>query len=263
MNIDFEFILFLAVFISGIVILIDSVFFAKKRKQKVNGSKEKLPVIVDYSWSFFPVLFFVFLFRSFVFEPYRIPSGSLEPTLLIGDFILVNKYHYGLRLPVLHRKVLSLNEPKRGDIITFRYPVDPSINYIKRVIGVPNDRISYIDKELYINGAKIPQEALSLNAVSTDQSGDTTRVAERKENLLGKEHRIFVRPDKIDDDFHDVVVPEGYYFVMGDNRDDSYDSRYWGFVPEENIIGQAILVWASVDWNHYRVRWNRIFTWIR
>lgn len=176
---------------------------------------------------------------------------------------MVNKYRYGVRLPVLHQKIIALSEPKRGDIITFRYPVDPSVNYIKRVIGLPGDKVSYIDKELYINGEKIVQSLVSATSVSTDQEGVKTDVVEKNENLLGIKHHIYIRNDKWNEDFRDIVVPEGQYFVMGDNRDDSLDSRYWGFVPEENIVGQAILVWASIDWERYRMRWNRIGTWIQ
>lgn len=262
MNVDFEFILFLSVVITGVIALIDMLFFATKRKEKARGRDVQLPVLVDYSRSFFPILLLVFLFRSFLFEPFRIPTGSLEPTLLVGDFIVVNKYRYGLRLPVLHKKIFALDEPKRGDIITFRYPLDPAINYIKRVVGVPGDRISYINKELYVNGEKIEQTPINGVTTSSDQSGGATDVIEKRENLLGVKHNIFIRNDKWNEDFHDVVVPEGNYFAMGDNRDDSLDSRYWGFVPEENIVGQAILIWASFDWNHYSVRWKRIGTWI-
>lgn len=262
MNFDFEFILFLSVVITGAIALIDYLFFAKKRAQAQEVKEKKLPVLIDYSRSFFPILLFVFLFRSFLFEPFRIPTGSLEPTLLIGDFIVVNKYHYGLRLPVLHKKLYAIAEPKRGDIITFRPPFDPSINYIKRVIGVPGDRISYIDKELTINGEKIPQTLINDKSTADNQAGDKTDVVEKSENLLGIKHSIFLRNDKAAEDFQDVVVPEGHYFVMGDNRDDSLDSRYWGFVPEENIVGQAILVWASIDWENHGLRWKRVGKWI-
>lgn len=256
MNVDFEFILFVAVVVTGFIALVDYLFFAAKRKRRTNGQADMaLPMLVDYSRSFFPILLLVFLFRSFLFEPFRIPTGSLEPTLLIGDFIVVNKYRYGLRLPVLHNKMLPINEPKRGDIITFRYPVDPSVNYIKRVIGLPGDHISYINKELYINGEKIPQTDVANKHAPRDK-------LEKRENLLGIKHLIYIDENKWSDEMRDVVVPDRQYFVMGDNRDDSLDSRFWGFVPEENIVGQAILVWLSIDWDHYRVRWKRIGKWI-
>jgi signal peptidase I len=219
-----------------------------------------MPVIIDYSRSFFPVLLLVFLLRSFLFEPFRIPSGSLEPTLLTGDFILVNKYDYGIRLPVVHKKVLGNLEngiPKRGDIIIFRWPPDPAFNFIKRVIGLPGDHISYINKELSINGEKIPQEFLKNTLVENEGSG-AWQAQEKEEDLLGVKHKIYIDPNKASRDYHDVVVPKGMYFVMGDNRDDSADSRYWGFVPDKDIVGKAVLVWMSWNGNKTSVRWNRI-----
>ena len=217
----------------------------------------KLPMIIDYSRSFFPVLLIVFLLRSFLFEPFRIPSASLEPTLLTGDFILVNKYQYGMRLPVIHKKLYNIAEPKRGDIMVFRWPPNPSIDFIKRVIGLPGDHISYINKELTVNGQKIPQEFVQ-NSTARDESGSEWQALEKQEDLLGVKHHIYVDSAKFSRDFHDVVVPEGMYFVMGDNRDDSADSRYWGFVPDKNIVGKAILVWLSWDGSKKNLRFNRM-----
>jgi signal peptidase I len=248
MNFNFELILFYAVLISGVIALFDFLFLEKKDRE---------PVIIEYAKSFFPILLIVFLLRSFLYEPFRIPSGSLEPTLLTGDFILVNKYDYGLRLPVIHTKLVSFNEPKRGDIIVFRWPPNPSVDFIKRVIGVPGDRISYIDKTLYVNGNKVPQEFLQ-DTTNEDGSGEMLNVEEKQENLLGVKHSIYQNPSRSNDDFKDIVVPDNMYFVMGDNRDDSADSRYWGFVPERNIVGKANLVWMSWDSHDHTVRWKRM-----
>ena len=157
MNFNFELILFYLVLISGVIAVFDIIFLARHRKRK----KTKMHFIVDYAWSFFPVLLLVFLLRSFLYEPFRIPSESLEPSLLAGDFILVNKFDYGIRLPVLHTKIFNIGEPMRGDIMVLRWPPNPSILFIKRVIGLPGDHISYINKELYVNGHKIPQEFAS------------------------------------------------------------------------------------------------------
>jgi len=256
MHFNFELILFYATLISGFIYLIDVIWWAPKRKKVVlsetTNAEIKLPIIVDYARSFFPILIIVFTIRSFLFEPFRIPTPSLEPTLLTGDFILVNKFHYGLRLPVMHKKLSEGSDLKRGDIIVFRWPPNPSIDFIKRVIGLPGDHISYINKELYVNQQKIEQELL------TDQPADLGEVIEKRENLFGVQHNIYQDSMRASYDYHDIVVPEGMYFVMGDNRDDSADSRYWGFVPETNIIGKAVLVWMSWDNNHWRIRWNRM-----
>jgi signal peptidase I len=257
MNFNFELILFYATMISGIICLIDIFFLAPRRKQREKDGESKMPLIIDYARSFFPVLLLVFLLRSFLFEPFRIPSGSLEPTLLTGDFILVNKYNYGVRLPVIHKKIFANSSPKRGDIMIFRWPPDTSFNFIKRVIGLPGDHISYVNKELTINGEKIPQEFLK-NTIAEDESGSTWEALLKQENLLGIKHKIYIEANKTGRDYHDVIVPEGMYFVMGDNRDYSADSRYWGFVPDKNIIGKAVLVWMSWNNNKTSVRWNRI-----
>lgn len=257
MNFNFELILFYATLVTGIICLIDYLFFAKKRAKKYHGSDMKLPIIIDYARSFFPVLLIVFLLRSFLFEPFRIPSGSLEPTLLMGDFILVNKYDYGTRLPVAHNIVRQGSEPKRGDVIVFRWPPNPSIDFIKRVIGVPGDKISYVNKELTINGTKIPQTFLQKQTVS-DDGGEMIEVLQNQEDLLGVKHQIYLEPNKHGLDYTDIVVPPGQYFVMGDNRDDSADSRFWGFVSNKDIVGKAVLVWMSWDSQNTGIRWKRI-----
>jgi signal peptidase I len=254
MNFNFELILFYAVIISGGIALFDRLFLAKKRKR---AHIKKLPVLSDYAYSFFPVLLLVFLLRSFLYEPFRIPSGSLKPTLEIGDFILVNKFDYGIRLPVTHTKLYPIGDPKRGDIIVFRFPLNPSVDFIKRVIGVPGDHITYTHKILYINGKKAPQQFVK-NSKIVDDNGMEMDVIEKQEDLKGIKHAIYQTHNDLNDDIDNIVVPKGHYFVMGDNRDRSGDSRLWGFVPEENIVGKANLIWMSWDKLHYTVRWHRI-----
>lgn len=253
MNFDFEKLFFYAILITGIIILIDLLFFASKRKK----TTQKLPIIVEYARSFFPVLLIVFSIRSFAYEPFRIPSGSLKPTLLVGDFILVDKYSYGLRLPVIHKKIFSNNEPQRGDIVVFREPPTETRDLIKRVIGVPGDHIVYKNKVLYINGKEISQEFKKYD-VDQDDSSESWQVIQKQENLLGITHDIYQIEARENDDF-DVVVPEGSYFMMGDNRDDSADSRVWGFLPEKNIIGKARRVLISFDTPTHPVRWSRVY----
>ncbi len=253
MNIDFERVLFYAVIVTGAVSLLDLIFFTKKRKQ----TQKKMPFIVDYARSFFPVLMVVFFLRSFLYEPFRIPSGSLLPTLLVGDFILVNKYDYGIRLPVMHKKIIETDAPQRGDIIIFRWPPNPSVQFIKRVIGLPGDRVSYLNKELYVNGQKIPQTSAQITMAPDENSGEW-RALEKQEDLFGVKHGIYLDPNQTTEDYRNVIVPPGMYFVMGDNRDKSADSRYWGFVPEENIIGKAVLIWASWDGANKRFRFDRM-----
>lgn len=260
MNFNFELILFYATVISGLIALFDTIFLAPKRKLAHKGTEEiKLPIIIDYARSFFPVLLIVFLLRSFLFEPFRIPSGSLEPTLLTGDFILVNKFDYGVRLPVVHTKLFGSGTPQRGDIMVFRWPPNPSYDFIKRVIGLPGDTISYINKELYVNGKQIPQEFLKVSA-AMNENGAEWQAQEKQEDLLGIKHHIYVDNEKSSQDFHDIVVPDGMYFVMGDNRDDSADSRFWGFVPDKNIVGKAVMVWMSWDGLKKNIRFSRMGT---
>lgn len=250
MNFNFELILFYAVVISGIVVLMDKLFLAPKRKA------HKLPLIIDYARSFFPIFLIVFSVRSFGYEAFRIPSGSLKPTLLVGDFILVNKFDYGIRLPVIHTKIFSMHEPQRGDIVVFREPPTESRDLIKRVIGVSGDHISYKNKVLYINGKEIPQAFLAYTT-DHDDNLPSWEVVQKNENLLGITHGIYQIPTREQDDF-DVVVPKGKYFMMGDNRDDSADSRSWGFLPERNIIGKATRVIISYDTLLHPIRWDRL-----
>jgi signal peptidase I len=255
MNFNFELILFYATLITGVIALIDLLLLAPKRRAK--QPMPAMPIIIDYARAFFPVLLIVFFLRSFFFEPFRIPSGSLEPTLLMGDFILVNKYDYGVRLPVIHKKIYDNGSPARGDIIVFRWPPNPSYDFIKRVIGLPGDHINYINKELTVNGIKAPQTFVQTSTAQ-DELGGQWSALEKQEDLFGIKHYIYINPEKATRDYLDVVVPPGMYFVMGDNRDDSADSRYWGFVPEQNIVGKAVLVWMSWAGMHDGVRSNRI-----
>ena len=217
------------------------------------------PWWLDWTAGLFPVILVVFLLRSFLFEPFKIPSGSMIPTLLVGDLILVNKYHYGVRLPVLNRKIVENHEPQRGDVVVFRYPVEPTVDYIKRVVGVPGDEVAYLNKQLTINGKPVPTQPLPEY-----YDEDAMRYAQQSTEKLGSvEHRIltdkdrpgFVIPMPQFQQFRDncrysaegVVckVPPGHYFMMGDNRDNSQDSRFWGFVPDENIVGKAFFVWMN------------------
>lgn len=259
----FEFFLVLATLLSGLAWWLDYAVLAKRRRAAAGGAEPAPePAYVEYSKSFFPVLLFVLLLRSFLVEPFRIPSGSMLPTLEVGDFILVNKFSYGLRLPVVHTRFLSLGDPQRGDIAVFRYPEDPSMNYIKRVIGVPGDRIRYIDKELYLNGERVPREFLRPYGAG-DSYLRRHPVAVYEEHLPGREHLILIDPQRHGRDEPELVVPEGMYYVMGDNRDDSRDSRVWGFLPEENLVGKAFFIWMHIDFGGEGLDLGRIGEQIR
>lgn len=216
------------------------------------------PWWLDWTAGLFPVILVVFLLRSFLFEPFKIPSGSMVPTLRIGDLILVNKYHYGLRLPVLNTRITQGNPVKRGDVVVFRYPPKPSVDYIKRVVGVPGDEVAYLNKRLTVNGQKVP------TTVAPDFLDEDVMAYFRQfeESVEGKRHRVLNddgRPAFVagaeDFPFRNncrysvegvtCKVPPGHYFMMGDNRDNSLDSRYWGFVPDGNIVGRAFFVWMN------------------
>lgn len=250
---DFSALLFFAMIISGMIWLIDTKFFKKTRLQKNPNAKD--PMWVDYARSFFPILIFVFMLRAFIIEPYRIPSGSMKPTLLVGDFIVVNKFTYGIRLPIINKKIVALNEPARGDVMVFRFPPDPKVNFIKRVIGLPGDNIVYQNKQLFVNGQLIPKTLVETELQTTSEA-DTYSMRRFMEALPDASHDIYERLTPGQEAV--VTVPAGHYFMMGDNRDESDDSRFWGFVPEENIIGKAFGVWMSWDSQAYRVRVSRI-----
>jgi len=217
-------------------------------------SQDKLPTTVEYARSFFPIFLIVLLLRAFLVEPFRIPSGSMMPTLLVGDFILVNKFTYGLRLPVTKTKLIALGEPERGDIVVFRWPVNPRLDYIKRVVGLPGDRVRYQNKTLFINGQPAPIEP--IGQYRPEGSGmRALGSVEGRETLGDREHSVLVNPLAPDFNpscdflgYREVSVPEGHYLMVGDNRDDSNDGRCWGFVPEENLVGKAFFVWLSWDW---------------
>lgn len=245
---NFALILVILSLLTGSIYLLDYLFWQKKRQPH-----QKPHRIIEFSRSFFSVFFIVLLLRSFIIEPFRIPSGSLEPTLLVGDFLAVNKFAYGFRLPVLEKRVWSIAKPKLGDIAVFRWPPNPAYDFIKRVVGVGGDSISYHNKQLTINGVAMQQDFIRY---TTDESSGKA-VALYQENLNGVKHQIYRRSDVAAEDF-DVVVPADHYFVMGDNRDDSLDSRYWGFVSDDYLRGKAFLVWMSWNGNNDRLRFNRI-----
>jgi len=211
--------------------------------------------VVQLARSLFPIFLIVFLIRSFLIEPFRIPSASMMPTLLAGDLILVNKFDYGIRLPLVHYKIVGDGRPRRGDVIVFRYPLNPRLSYIKRVIGLPGDRVRYHEKNLYING--MPVERAQTGGLDTEAAGNGGGHGRRswEELLPGRVHEILVDPRQDLVAETDVVVPEAHYFVLGDNRDNSRDSRFWGFVPDDHLVGKAFLIWLS--WNG-GVVWQRI-----
>lgn len=242
MDIDFPLVLVVLTFATGLIWLLDRLFLRKRRLAAAGlepgehdaGQEPKEPYLVDLSRSFFPVLAVVLVLRSFLVEPFQIPSGSMLPTLEVGDFILVNKYAYGLRLPVAGTKILEVDDPERGDVIVFRYPEDGSTNYIKRVVGLPGDRVRYEDREIFINGEKVDSRFVAR----------LPPAELRRETLGGTEHDVFLTLGRTGRSGEgEWLVPEGEYFVMGDNRDNSNDSRYWGTVPDELVVGEAFAIW--------------------
>ena len=259
MNIDFPLILLSVVVFSGVVVLCDFIFCRIHHERLFE--KKKRPFIIEYSRAFFPVLLIVFCIRSFLFQPYRVPTGSLEPTVVPGDFIFVNQYHYGVRFPIWNKKLLSVDEPKRGQIALFYYPVDHAFTFVKRVIGLPGDHINYINKVLYINGKKQPQKFIG-DVTRLNDFGELVTYEKYQEDLNGVKHDIFVRTDMPVHNFYHVVVPKSDYFMMGDNRDESDDSRFWGMVPEYDLVGHALFIWMSWDSNasawYDSIRWHRI-----
>ena len=250
MNIDFALVLVVLTSLSGLIWLVDSLLFRQRRMDlSVQTSVEppREPVMVEYARSLFPVLLIVLVFRSFLFEPFKIPSGSMIPTLLVGDFIVVNKFSYGIRLPVLNKKIVDIGEPERGDVVVFRYPKDTSVNFIKRAVGLPGDTITYRDKQLFINGEKVEETAAgrfgSSDVKCTTPAVDASLFWEQ----LGNANHNILLHDRSGSRDGQWVVPEGHYFMMGDNRDRSNDSREWGFVPEKNILGRAVGIWLNFD----------------
>ncbi len=285
---NFALILFILTLATGVVWCLDVFYLSRQRRvradaalaefdarsarltadgvsQDTNGRNAlaarllRQPTWVEYSGSFFPVILLVFVLRSFLFEPFKIPSSSMVPTLQIGDLILVNKFTYGIRLPVLNKKIIEINNPQRGDVMVFKYPKDTSLDYIKRVVGVPGDKVVYRNKKLSVNGKDLPYQQLPdyLDEESLTYS------KQFEENLSGASHRILnderapsyvPNPDQFprkelcsyNSEGFACTVPAGHYFMMGDNRDNSLDSRYWGFVPDQYIVGKAFFVWMNL-----------------
>jgi len=284
---NFALLLFMATLVTGLYWLAERYYFLPKRRQaaaaleanaalrraeleklgvrqdedNTSSARQQLlmqPWWLDWTAGLFPVIAAVFLLRSFLFEPFKIPSGSMIPTLLVGDLILVNKFHYGLRLPVINTKLTDGTPPQRGDVMVFRYPPRPSLDYIKRVVGTPGDEVAYINKRLSING-----KVVETGPVPEFFDEDSMRYMRQFEEKLGdKPHRLlndedrpayvpgaehFPYRDNCRYSVEGVVckVPPGHYFMMGDNRDNSLDSRYWGFVPDKNIVGKAVFVWMN------------------
>jgi signal peptidase I len=286
---NFALILFVAMVVTGIIWCLDVFYLAKKRRAAadaalaeydartakltadgikvdntanraaIEAAQLRQPTWIEYSGSFFPVIALVFVLRSFLWEPFKIPSSSMVPTLLVGDFILVNKYAYGIRLPIINKKIIQIDDPQRGDVMVFKYPKDLGQDYIKRVVGVPGDKITYENKRLTVNGKPVQYTAL-------DEYLDDQHPVYHKqfvEHLTATPHRILNTEGKPGFDLGSVenfphrdacvysydkftcIVPEGNYFMMGDNRDNSADSRYWGFVPDRNIVGKAVFVWMN------------------
>ncbi len=282
MDFDIALVLVSLTFVSGVIWLMDKVLWEKERQEKQQAKidargkditaqeRDALladPIIIDYAKSLFPVFFVVLILRSFIFEPFRIPSQSMMPNLWVGDFILVNKFSYGVRLPVLNTEIIDSGKPKNGDVAVFRYPVNPAINFIKRVIGVPGDHIVYKNKLLYVNDQVMTQELLG-EYKGKGSGKKMTGATLKSENLLGVQHDILLVANKPDlsymyySEFYknghlDLFVPEGKYFVMGDNRDESHDGRFWGLVPEENLVGKAFMIWFNWDVGQ-GLFWHRI-----
>lgn len=250
---NFALILFCLLAISGVIWVAD-IFFLRK----LRTADAKDPWWVEYGASFFPVILIVFVLRSFVVEPFKIPSASMLPTLHVGDFILVNKFTYGIRLPVINKKIIDINEPQRGDVMVFRYPEDPSLDYIKRVVGVPGDKVVYQNKRLTINGKPVETTRVD-DYLHPERLYYSRQFVEKSDGIehytlndgdapdfISKATQFPYRNDCLYNNAGLIcTVPAGHYFMMGDNRDNSRDSRFWGFVPEENIVGKAFFIWLN------------------
>ncbi|MCY4420368.1 MAG: signal peptidase I [Gammaproteobacteria bacterium] len=257
-HVDLEFILLAGTLVTGFVWLLDRYLLRSRRAAKAEDrdTGDRDPWYIELCISFFPILLIVLVLRSFVAEPFRIPSGSMMPTLLHGDFILVNKFSYGVRLPVLHAKVLDTGAPQRGDVAVFRFPRNPAQDYIKRIIGLPGDLIEYRDKTVFVNNRPMLQErtgvyeGLGANSVMNG-------IPMYREDLQVLSHDVLIRSPKYNAPMAEYV-PDGHYFVMGDNRDHSSDSRSWGFVPEKNLVGRAFLVWMNWDYAGKQFNFERI-----
>lgn len=281
MAVYFSIFLVIVTLVTGIVWLANKFYLAPQRELKladvVQQSTETLSdsdkakivepsALVDTAVQIFPVIAFVLILRSFLYEPFQIPSGSMMPTLLDGDFILVNKFNYGLRDPVVRNKFVEMGLPERGDVVVFKYPVNPQIDYIKRVIGLPGDRIIYRNKSLYIKpacletDAKCPEYEQVVQNFEAKYPDDASELGRFVSEMPNKTHEILINMNTLPRTMHyfkqngtqrdEFVVPKGQYFVMGDNRDNSLDGRFWGFVPEENLVGEAVFIWTSFDFEN-------------
>lgn len=281
MNFDFPLLLTILTLITGVIWLIDAMLFAKARRARATPSgkdgamvEPAQPVVVEYARSFFPVLAIVLVFRSFIAEPFRIPSGSMIPTLLIGDFIVVNKYAYGLRLPVSNTKILDLGQPRRGEVVVFFKPHDPNkapgsdeqagTTFVKRLVGLPGDHVRYDQDQLWVNGEPIVSRRIG-NYVATASNSLIGHAGSLllSENLGGVEHQILQAPHAGRRPEHtgEIVLGADQYFMMGDNRNGSADSRAWGPVPEANLVGKVTYIWFHWDWQRNGVvEWRRLFS---
>jgi len=281
MAVYFSIFLVIVTLVTGIVWLANKFYLAPQRELKLadeiqqsgqalsDTDKAKIvepSALVDTAVQIFPVIAFVLILRSFLYEPFQIPSGSMMPTLLDGDFILVNKYNYGLRDPVVRNKFVEIGLPERGDVVVFKYPVNPQIDYIKRVIGLPGDRVIYRNKSLYIKPAcletdtKCPEYEQVVQNFEAKYPDDGSELGRFVSEMPNKTHEILINMNTLPRTMHyfkqngtqrdEFVVPKGQYFVMGDNRDNSLDGRFWGFVPEENLVGEAVFIWTSFDFDN-------------
>jgi signal peptidase I len=259
-GLDFALIIVILTALAGFIWLVDVLFFhAARVARAARGETVREPVAVDYARSFFPVLLIVLIIRSFLFEPFRIPSASMTPTLLTGDFIFVNKFAYGLRLPVLNTKFVELGEPQRGDVVVFRLPMDPRVNYVKRVVGLPGDVVDYdpANKRITINGELVPIEMVGPYKEEPGTQLGWERLGEHR-------HRVLLTPGARPSPGGEYAVPAGHYFVMGDHRDNSQDGRFRddvGFIPDDNLVGRATGVWMNWRWpSEGGPQWDRIGT---
>lgn len=266
--------------VTGLIWLVDAKLFAPKRRAKfaaatgsasvVDNQQVPIPYIVDTAQQIFPVIAFVLVLRSFLYEPFQIPSGSMMPTLLVGDFILVEKFAYGLKDPVARKKFVDIGSPERGDVAVFKFPKDPSLDYIKRVVGLPGDTVVYSGKQLFVKPAcKAQTDCPGLTKVEMNRTGEMTingYLNYQFEEQLGEvSHQVLINPFESEKTFkyyqqrdtkvNEFVVPEGHYFVMGDNRDNSEDGRFWGFVPDENLVGKAVAIWISFEFEREQSSW--------
>lgn len=249
MSINLALILTILTLAAAVVVALDKLVWKTSEKDN-RTAPNGIAVLVEYARSFLPVLLFVLLIRSFIFEPFRIPSGSMKPTLLVGDFIFVKKYSYGLRLPVTETKIIETGSPERGDVVVFRLPLDPRINYIKRVVGLPGDEVRYERQRLTINGEKMD---LSIDG------GSYEGVPIYEENLDGRKHKILIHDPSHSKRDGVYIIPEGQYFMMGDNRDASKDSRYIEAIPEKFLVGEAVRIWMNFKPGEMP-EWGRIGT---